>query len=298
MGIHSPTRSRRSVLRALGIGGATALSGCASVLGNGTRAVRVLCAGSLQRTLLALSDAVDPQVEIEAHGSAAAARLVAEGSRDPDVVALADPALFESVLESWYATIATSELVVAYDPETAAGRRLDRAKRWIDPVLDGRISLGRTDPDLDPLGYRTLFAFDLAAEHYDRPKLATDLRERSRIYPETSLLARLDTGAVDAAVVYRPMARDRGFATLDLPPAIDLSDPDHAARYREQTYQLPDGTQVRGSPIEYAATARRRDDATLTVFDAIASGDLLADHGFHTPSRYPAFEGDVPDAVA
>lgn len=287
---------RRDALAALA-SGVGALAGCASVLSSGASAVRVLCAGSLQNALLALDVAVDPRVEVEAHGSAAAARLVAEGTRVPHIVALADAALFESVLSpSWYARVATNELTLAYNGDTDAGARLARADRWVDPIVDGSVTLGRTDPDLDPLGYRTRFALTLAADYYDRPGLADAVLDASRIYPETSLLARLETGAVDAALVYRNMALDRGFATVDLPPAIDLSDPAHADRYATTAYTLPDGTTVTGGLIDYVATARNTDDATLAAFEPITDGELLADHGFRT-DRYPTYEGDVPDAV-
>jgi molybdate/tungstate transport system substrate-binding protein len=292
--------SRRGALAAIA-GGLPAVTGCSGVLGRqGPSAVSVLCAGSLQHALLSdLDDAVGVPVEVEARGSAAAARLVADGVRDPGVVALADPVLFESVLDSpWYARIATNELAVAYDGTTDGGRRIQTADRWFDPVLAGDVTLGRTDPDLDPLGYRTLFALGLAADHYDRPALREEVLAESRIYPETSLLARLDTGAVGAAVVYRTMATDHGYDAVDLPAAIDLSDPDRAETYRTERYTLPDGTQVRGDAIEYAATVRHRGEGALSVFDALAGGDVLPEHGFRTPDRFPVFEGDVPDGVA
>lgn len=289
--------SRRATLSALA-GSLTALAGCSTVLGSSGSAVRVLCAGSLQNALLALDSAVDPAVQVEAHGSAAAARMVADGQRHPDVVALADATLFESVLSvPWYAHVATNELTLAYDASTDAGRRIERAERWVDPIADGSVSLGRTDPALDPLGYRTLFALELAETYYDRPGLAASVRESSRIYPETSLLARLDSGAVGAAVVYRNMAQDHGFDTVDLPAAIDLSDPERADSYRTTEYTLPDGTTVTGGPIDYAATARNTDDDTLAVFETIIDGALLADYGFRVTDRYPSFEGDVPDKI-
>lgn len=288
--------SRRGALATLA-GGLATLSGCNRALGNANSAVRVLCAGSLQNALLALDGAVKTQVEVEAHGSVAAARLVDEGTRDPDIIALADPKLFESVLDvPWYARVATNELTLAYDAETDTGRRIEAAEQWVDPIVDGPVTLGRTDPDLDPLGYRTLFALELAAAYYDRPALAEAVRESSRIFPETSLLARLETGAVGAALVYRNMALDHGFDTVDLPPAIDLSDPDQADRYSTVSETLSDGTTVTGEPIEYAATVRRTDDA-VDVFETITDGALLTDHGFGVPDRYPAFEGDVPDTI-
>lgn len=292
------TVSRRALLGTLA-GGVSALSGCSSVLGRGqSTPVSVLCAGSLQRTLSGLDARVSERVELEAKGSAAAARLVADGLRDPDLLVLADTVLFDSILGVlWYARVATSELTVAYDRTTDAGRRLEDADRWFDPLLAGEVRLGRTDPDVDPLGYRTLFALELAAAYYDRPDLATTVRERSDIYPETSLLTRMGTGAVDAAIVYRPMALDHGFDTIDLPTAIDLSDPATADRYATASYTLPDGTVVTGGPIEYGATVRNRTDGAMAAFDVLTDGELLADHGFRTPDRYPTYEGDVPDSL-
>lgn len=292
------TLSRRAVLGALA-GSVSGVAGCA-VLGRSTAdPVRLLCAGSLQQALLkGFEDTVSATVEVESRGSAAAARLVADGVRDPDVLALADAALFSAVLDSsWYTRFATNELVVAYNGSTAGGGRIAEAERWFDPLLAGEATLGRTDPDLDPLGYRTLFALELGAEYYDRPDLLRAIRDRSRIYPETSLLARLDTGAVDAAVVYRNMALDRGFETRTLPAELHLGDPTHRDQYRTVSETLSDGTTVTGDLIEYAATVRHRTDPAVATFESLVSGDPLSGHGFGLPARYPVFEGDVPDTL-
>lgn len=277
-------------------GGLSALTGCTSVATTADgKPVSLLCAGSLQKALL---DSFGEGVQVEAHGSAAAARFVADGVRDPDVVALADPVLFERILDApWHARFATNELVVAYDADTEAGRHLEAADRWFEPFVAGDLALGRTDPDLDPLGYRTLFALELAADHYDRPDLPDSVLADSTIYPETSLLARLDTGALDAAMTYRNMAVDRGFATLALPPAINLGVPARREQYTTVSYTLSDGTTVTGDLIEYAATVRHRTDAAVAIFETLVGGAPLADHGFGLPARYPAFEGNVPDSI-
>ena len=294
------SRSRRAVLGALA-GSLPALAGCSGVLGRTTaEPVRVLCAGSLQKALLdGLDSAVAAPVQVEARGSAAAARLVADGVRDPDVVALADTALFESVLDTaWYTRFATNELVISYDGATDGGRRIADADTWFEPILAGDATLGRTDPNLDPLGYRTLFALELGADHYDRPDLRQRVRDASRVYPETSLLARLDTGAVDAAMTYRNMAVDHGFDTRELPAALHLGDPAHRERYRTVSYTLSDGTTVTGDVIEYGATCRHETEGAIETFEALVGGAALADRGFGLPARYPAYEGDVPDRLA
>lgn len=303
---HTGETTRRSFLARVGTSagvGAIAsgtlgsLAGCISLGARGSDddPVRILAAGSLQRTFgEGLREAVDVPVTVEAHGSVTAARLVAGGQRDPDIVVLADTALFDSIVDApWYATIATNALVLAHtdqsDPHPVAA-----ADRWFDPILDGSVSLGRTDPALDPLGYRTVLAADLAERFYDRPGLREELLDSSSIYPETSLVSRLEAGVVDAAVVYRNMAVEREYPTVDLPAAIDLGDP--TQDYSDATYELDENTTVRGAPIRYGAWVRSTDSRVQQVFDTILDGAVLNTNGFGTADPLPRFHGSVPEA--
>lgn len=290
-----PTR-RAALGGLLGAG----LAGVAGCLG-GRRPVEVLAAGSLQRAVGdGLPAALETPVQVDTRGSAAAARLVAEGAADPDLVVLADPVLFETVLSvPWYARVATNALVLAYNPDTDGGRRVGRAgtEGWWRPLAEGAVRLGRTDPDHDPLGYRTLFALELAGEHYPAaPALRSVVPSRRQVYPETTLLAQFETGTVDAAVVYRNMALERDYPYVELPAAVDLSAPALADRYATVSHRLPDGTVVRGAPIAYAATVRRTDprSAVRDAFGVVADGRLFEDTGFGVPRRYPRVEGDGP----
>ncbi|MFB6309720.1 MAG: extracellular solute-binding protein [Salinirussus sp.] len=290
------TLGRRALLATIG----GSLAGCGTVLGRGRRPVSILAAGSLTNALVnGLVPGLDVPVQVETHGSARVARLVANGSKAPDIVSIADPVLFETILSpAWYATFATNAIVLAYNPSTPGGRRIEDedAATWYQPLLSGNVTLGRTDPDLDPLGYRTLFTLDLATDHYD---LDADLRSiilrHSRVYPETQLLGRFETGAIDAAFVYRSMAADRGFDFLELPSAIDLSEPALADRYSMTAYELPDGTTIQGAPISYAATIRNHRPAVEHVFRRHISGESLRPFGFDVPDDYPRYTGDVPN---
>jgi len=295
-------RSRREVLAgvAAGIGG---LAGCTTLTagGSGAPPVSMLIAGSLHDAVEnGLRPALDRPLRVEAHGSARGARLVASGKRDPDVVSLADAALFSSPLSpDWYAAFATNAVVLAYDPGTPGGSRIESAApdRWYEPLLGG-VRLGRTDPDLDPLGYRTLFVLELASEHYGT---AVDLRDaiprRRQVYPETRLASALETGEIEAAFVYRSTAIERDYAFLGLPPAIDLGDPAFAAEYATASYDLPGGRTVAGAPIAYGATLRNPGTATAAAFERHVTGDYLAAFGFGVPEGYPRYAGDVPDVV-
>ncbi|WP_256300628.1 extracellular solute-binding protein [Haloarchaeobius salinus] len=295
------TPRRRAFLAGVA-GGTAGLAGCSGLFGAGS-AVSVLAAGSLNDALEnGLRERVAQRVTVEAHGSARVARLVAEGQKDPDIVAVADVALFESTLTPpWYAEFATNSVVLAYDGESPGGRRVADAGTdgWWRPLLNDDVSLGRTDPDLDPLGYRTLFALELATDHYDT---GTDLRAAipspDQLYPETQLVSQFETGAVEAAFTYRSMAVDRGYEFVDLPAAIDLGDPGLAGQYASTSYELPGGTVVSGAPISYAATQRHESPATTTVFDALIGDGYLPEFGFAVPESYPRYTGQLPDGIA
>jgi molybdate/tungstate transport system substrate-binding protein len=305
-------RSRRGFLRAAGAAAIAGLAGCAGDAfagastdgsGGGSTTVAILSAGSLQRALeTGLKPAVDVPVRIEAHGSATVARMIAEGQRDPDVVTVADTALFEGPLEPpWYSVFASNALVLAYNPDTDGGQRLAEAgaDRWYEPLVDGSVSLGRTDPDQDPLGYRTLFAFELASRYYDdAPDLRERIPSRKQVYPETGLISQFETGAIDAAVAYRNMAEERGYEYVALPDQIDLSDPEYVDDwYSTVSYELPSGQEVRGGLVSYASTVRKPSDAARSVFAVHTTGSYLGESGLLLRDEFPRFEGDVPDEV-
>jgi molybdate/tungstate transport system substrate-binding protein len=332
--------SRRGFLRAAALGsvaGVTGLAGCPSGVSSGREGsgdadgdtdtdggagtsstpVTVLAAGSLQHALeTGLEPAIDVPVRVEAHGSATVARMVDEGQRDPDIVAVADTALFEKPLSPpWHSVFTSNAVVLAYNPDTEGGQRIAEAnadadaeagagegagpERWYEPLLDGDVRLGRTDPDQDPLGYRALFALELASRYYDdAPALHERIPRREQVYPETGLISQFETGAVDAALAYRNMAVERDYAYVDLPDQIDLSDPAYAEDwYDTVSYELPTGQVVRGDTIGYGATIRKLSEAAVSVFDVLTTGEYLEESGFLLGEGFPRYEGDVPEAV-
>ncbi|MEF8801019.1 MAG: extracellular solute-binding protein [Halolamina sp.] len=275
-------RTRRGALAA-GLAGVGTLSVAGCLSSSESSGVSVLAAGSLQVALEErFRDQVDVDLTLEARGSAACARMVREGIRDPDVLALADPVLFTGVAER-YTAFATNALVVAYNPEGAGGAIAD-AERAYDPLLDADLQLGRTDPETDPLGYRTLFSLWLAEDHWGRPY--SDALDRSQILQETALLSAFETGALDAAVAYRNMAVDHDVQFRELPMELNLSAPRFADEYASQSYETPDGQSVTGAPISYGATARSEGAAVADVFEELVSADWLGT-GFTVPGSYP-----------
>ncbi|MEF8812805.1 MAG: extracellular solute-binding protein [Halovenus sp.] len=300
----TPGRGRRSVLTALAIG-LSGTAGCSRVIDETDgrpETVSMLAAGSLYNALEnGLRPDLDHPAEIEAHGSAKAARLVADEQKDPDIISVADTALFDSQLTpEWYTEFATNELVVIVNPETEGGRRLADAgtNEWYRTLRARGIALGRTDPDFDPLGYRTLFMLELATEHYG---LQADLRDqiidRDQIYPETQLVSQFETGAIDAAIAYRNMAVERGYDYIELPPEINFGTPEFTERYESVAYELPSGVVVEGGLISYASTVRHLSQVSIEVFDSHTDGSYLTEFGFGVPEDYPRETGHVPETV-
>lgn len=312
MNSRSSGLTRRSVLTGMAVAGGL-LAGCSGLAGRinpsrrsdrGDQAtVSVLAAGSLQNALEnGLIPAADVPVQIETHGSATVARLIAEGKRDPDIVSVADTALFDQPLSpSWYSVFTSNAVVIAYNPNTEGGQRLADAgtANWYEPMVNGNVDIGRTDPDQDPLGYRALFMLELASRYYDdAPDLTQHILKRNQIYPETALVSQFETGSIDAAIAYRNMATERGYEYIDLPNQIDLSDPRYAEEwYSTVSYTLLSGKVIRGGLISYGSTIRHMSDAVRTVFSVHTTGDYLEEHGFVLREQFPTYKGSVPQRV-
>ena len=271
--------------------------------GGQSTTIAFLAAGSLQHALEnGLKPAVDVPVQAEAHGSATVARMIDEGQRDPDIVTVADVALFEEPLSPpWYSVFTSNSVVIAYNPDTDGGQRLAEAGEdgWYEPMASGDVSIGRTDPDLDPLGYRTLFTLELASQYYED---ASDLQDRilrqEQIYPETSLISQFETGSIDAAFAYRNMAVERDYEYINLPDQIDLSNPTYADDwYSTVSYTLPNGQEIQGGLISYGSTIRKMSDAAVTLFDVHTTGNYLDEFGFILRDQFPMYEGDPPSQV-
>jgi len=295
---------RRPVLSAIAVA-LSGVAGCSDVLwetDGQSATVSMLAAGSLNNALEnGLRPSMDTTVHIEAHGSAQVARLIAEGQKDPDIVSVADIALFDAPLQpGWFAEFATNSIVLAYNPSTEGGQQLADAgtDNWYRPLLNGDVTIGRTDPDLDPLGYRTLFMLELATEHYGTDtNLRNAIPRTEQIYPETQLISQFETGSIDAAIAYRSMAVERGYDYIDLPAEIDLSDPSYTDTYESTTYELPSGKIVSGGLISYGATIRHQSPAGIDVFTEHITGEYMNEFGFVIPDNYPRFTGNAPDEV-
>lgn len=286
----------------------------------GTGTVNVLYAGSL--TLLmerhlgpAYGAATGFSFQGEGKGSVAIANLIKDRTRTPDVFVSADPGVNQLLqgaaggdYVTWWAAFASTEMVVAWSSHSKFAGRLQAAARsgsgWEKVLEQPGFKLGRTDPELDPKGYRTLMTLQLDGVRLGEPSLGTRIlgpaANPAQIFPEEQLVARLQSGELDAGFFYRIEAVEASLPYLRLPAAINLGDPTLAGAYAKATYTTSKGSVVTGSPAEYTVTIPRtvRNREGALAFVQFLTGPqgtrLLAAEGL-TPLR-AAYGGD-PAAV-
>jgi molybdate/tungstate transport system substrate-binding protein len=230
----------------------------------------------------------------EAKGSVALAKLIQGGLRRPDVFVSADLAVLDDLLRAqhgefvrWYVPFAESRLVVGYAPSSAfapAFVDVARGRRDLADVLaEPGLRLGRTDPALDPKGYRTIVALKLLERVAKRPGLEArvlgEARNPAQIFPEETLEARLESGDLDAAFLYATESAARRLPAVELPAQANLGDPKRAAEYGEKSVEI-EGVVRKGTPIVYGVTvpnvARNPDGGAAFVdFLFSASGVTL-----------------------
>jgi molybdate/tungstate transport system substrate-binding protein len=208
-----------------------------------------------------------PSVRIlcEAAGSRECARKLTDLGRACDVLASADYAVIDSMLipdhADWSIKFAGNEMVIAYTDESAHAGQITR-ENWHEVLLREDVTYGRSDPNSDPCGYRTIFTAKLAARHYGVPDFAERIMEKDRRFirpKETDLLALLETGAIDYLFIYRSVAEQHGLRWLSLPDEINLKRAEFAAHYRSVSAEISGNapgefvTQY-GEPMVYGVT--------------------------------------------
>lgn len=221
-----------------------------------TDTLTVFDAGSLALPLKVALDSFAVRthtvVQQENAGSLETARKLTELGRIPDVIALADYEVFPRYLMpnhvTWYTEFARNRLVITYTKGSIT------AANWFDVLTKPGVEVGRSDPRLDPAGYRALLVWQLAERYYKKPGLADRLLAASpprNMRPKSAdLTALVQTGDLDYAWEYESVAQAAGLSYLVLPHEIDLSTPADSVFYGQASVRV-DTVSIRGEPIVY-----------------------------------------------
>lgn len=244
-----------------------------------------------------------------------AVRKLTDLGKVPDLLAVADVGLLDSLVvpghATWYLVFGSNALVLAYGPGMAA-RVAQAAVPWYDLLLAPGVRVGRSDPKVDPSGYRTLLALDLAERHHRVPGLAARLREampdKYVRHAEADLSALVQTGELDFIWTYRNLARAHGLQWVELPPDVNLESMERAAWYATASVEVPGrpgGPPLRvvGAPILFALTIPREaaspDEAVrfIAALLGVEGRDVMSRSGFAMLDRPYLVGSGVPEAV-
>lgn len=286
-------RTRRDLLAGLGTAGGVALAGCLGVSpagsggppgdgsggpgdgGSGTAGpgsdgpVTVFHAGSLAPPFSAAEPGFESTTGIdvtrEAQGSVASTKKVTVQGRPADCLGVADFRLLRDRLlpdyGDWYAVFATNAMAIQYREDSPGADEIGTDNWWEVLSREG-VTVGHSDPAIDPGGYRAVMAQELGAIPFQGDRLydrATYERLRANSTVPTGTEINLErilaSGKIDYALYYRSIASVSEFPQVDLQAHVDLSEfaPEYAAHYASAEVETRAGT-FTGAPIAYGIT--------------------------------------------
>ncbi len=209
----------------------------------------------------------NPGVEIlkEIAGSRECARKISELKKNCDVFASADYMVIDQLLipeyASWNLKFATNEMAIVYSPKSRRANEINQ-NNWFNILLDKKINIGRSDPNSDPCGYRTILALKLAEIYYNKKGLTEIITSKNQEYirpKEVDLLALLEAGELDYIFLYRSVAEQHGLKFVTLPDKINLKSADLEDYYNQVSVELNGKTPgekifQRGASMVYGVT--------------------------------------------
>jgi len=208
-----------------------------------------------------------PNVEIllEGAGSQTTIRKVTELHKECGVIGSADytviPQLMFPEYADWYVIFATNRMCIAYTDESQFSDEIDESN-WYEILQRDGVKYGRSDPDQDPCGYRTLMVWQLAEAHYNATGLYDSLYEAEGdlMRPKSvELIALLESGDLDYAFEYSSVAAQHNLNYVVFPTEINLSNEEfndfYATAEVEISGKKPGETIVKkGKSIVYGVT--------------------------------------------
>lgn len=244
---------------------AALLAGCTHK-DSGSRLI-VFHAGSLTKPFHEIAEAFElenPGVKVllEAAGSRECARKISELHKPCDIIATSDYAVIETLLipefTDWQLAFARNEMCIVYQDLSKMSDQIN-AQNWYEIMLSDSVYFGRSEPESDPCGYRTVLMFELAEKYYGSEGLAGRLKQKNMEFirpKEVDLIALLESGSIDYVFIYSSVAVQHNLKYIELPDEINLGNPGYADLYASVSVELT-GKQMnekiiqKGEPMVY-----------------------------------------------
>ncbi|WP_433626506.1 extracellular solute-binding protein [Halomicrococcus sp. NG-SE-24] len=280
-------RTRRRFLAGVGSLGAVGLAGCVSSQdgggddttdggtdttdggSSGADSMTVFHAGSLEPPFGAAEPKFEEKygvsVSREAKGSVASTKKITEQGRSADVLGVSDFRLIRDRLlpkhGDWYAIFATNAMSIQYREDSPGADDIS-TDNWWEVLSRDDVTVGHSDPAIDPGGYRAVMTMQLGTEEFDGSRLYDEstyrkLRDNSTVPTgtETNLEGQLEAGALDYAFYYQSISTSTDLPYVELQPEVDLSRAtERYAKHYAKAKVTTDGETFTGAPIAYGVT--------------------------------------------
>lgn len=201
----------------------------------------------------------------EVRGPVASIQRITQQGRKADVLGVSD---FQYIRDrilpefsKWYAIFATNSMSIQYREDSPGAEDISKDNWWEVLTRDG-ITIGHSNPAVDPSGYRAVMTQQLGAKELHGERLYDQstyekLRENSTIPTgtETNIQTQLESGELDYIIHYQSISARSGLPYIDLQPEVDLSKATsaYADHYAKVKVETSSGT-FTGAPIAYGLT--------------------------------------------
>ncbi len=205
----------------------------------------------------------NPRVHVllEPAGSVACARKITDLKKDCDIMASADYHVIDRFLipdyALWNLIFAANEMAIAYTDKAKYGNQIN-AQNWYKILAKPDVVFGRSDPNSDPCGYRSLMTTQLAALKNHNPAILDILKkDRNFIRPkEVDLLAMLEANVMDYIYIYKSVAVQHQLNYVSLGDSINLTKPELKNWYAQAEVNISgkkpgEKIKMQGSPMAY-----------------------------------------------
>jgi molybdate/tungstate transport system substrate-binding protein len=218
------------------------------------------------------------------------ANSIKAGSLTGDLFMSADASVNQTLMGAangnwvdWFTVFARNQVVLAYDPHSKFATDF-QTKPWYQVLQEPGIKLGRYDPNLDPLGYYTLFVAELAEKYYGLPGFKQQILGADN-NPNQLITANFPDGVSDAAFYYRSDASFDKTPFVTLADQINLSNPAFVSQYAQASYTTNIGQTFHGAPIQQSIAPlrggnTRAADEVIHLLDSPQGAGLISQFGF------------------